>query len=61
MTERDEKLLAENASNFILTLELFNEVIDYCHDCGRFFDVRSGCEKDIREDERQKMHEKEER
>lgn len=28
---------------------------EYCLECKRFFDSRSGCEKDIRYDERNKM------
>lgn len=26
--------------------------LDFCEQCGRYFDVRSGCEEDIRHDER---------
>jgi hypothetical protein len=27
------------------------EIIEYCSECDRYFDVRSGCEADIQEDE----------
>lgn len=30
-------------------------MVSYCEKCGRFFDVRSGCEEDIRADERQQL------
>ncbi len=30
----------------------------FCEECGRFFDVRSGCEADIRFDERARLREK---
>lgn len=30
-------------------------MIQYCESCNRFFDVRSGCEKDIRVDEQEKL------
>lgn len=30
-------------------------MVSYCEKCNRFFDVRSGCESDIRDDERNKM------
>lgn len=30
-------------------------MIGYCEDCGQFFDVRAGCETDIRADERDKI------
>jgi hypothetical protein len=32
-----------------------NENLAYCQECGRFFDVRSGCDADIRQDERARI------
>lgn len=34
-------------------------MISYCSKCNRFFDVRSGCEEDIRDDERTRITTKE--
>jgi hypothetical protein len=31
------------------------DIISYCSECDRFFDVRSGCEADIRADERERV------
>lgn len=57
MTRDQEKVLDKTGSEFILTLEIFAGVISYCSKCKRFFDVRSGCEEDIRKDERDKVRE----
>lgn len=34
-----------------MTISNVEEFVDYCEQCDRFFDKRSGCEADIREDE----------
>lgn len=36
-------------------LTVSNGMVRYCLECDRYFDVRSGCEKDIRADERNKL------
>lgn len=38
------------------TAEEMKELVNYCEECDRYYDSRSGCEADIRKDERHRLY-----
>lgn len=54
MPTAENVLDGKATEKLVLDSDVPRNVVSFCEQCDRFFDIRSGCEEDIRTDERQK-------